>query len=305
MWRKVLGYTLAAGAGLALKIYVFPHLFISGWAVTAKLVDRAEQCSWQRTLAYFSRLENLEHLCDRAAREVRITGQDEEWELARVSTRGERDLWMPITRSGRPGEQYAWRVAEQQWMEQSNPEDHVQPGDIVVDAGAGAGLFVAKALKRGASKVLAIEPDPRNVECLRRNFQPEIAFGRVVVAPAGVSSGEPDEGWLTNVSNVGQEAASAPLTTIDQLVRDLKLARVHFIRVDPSLNSKDALQGASRVLRQDRPRVMLNLRPVSGEGQLPPRILRLAHSDYRASCGPCKPDGKDTSRVVPHVVYYR
>jgi hypothetical protein len=45
---------------------------------------------------------------------------------------------------------------------------------------------VSEALKHGASKVVAIEPAPINVECLRRNFAAEIAAGRVIVAPVGV-----------------------------------------------------------------------------------------------------------------------
>ena len=37
-------------------------------------------------------------------------------------------------------------------------------------------------------RIIAIEPSPRNVECLRRNFPKEIAEGRVVVYPKGAVS---------------------------------------------------------------------------------------------------------------------
>ena len=62
----------------------------------------------------------------------------------------------------------------------------IRRGDIVLDAGANVGVFTRKALWAGASKVIAIEPAPENLECLRRNFAAEIADGRVVVYPKGV-----------------------------------------------------------------------------------------------------------------------
>jgi len=52
-------------------------------------------------------------------------------------------------------------------------------------AGANIGVFTRKALWAGASKVIAIEPGPENLECLRRNFPAEIADGRVVLYPKG------------------------------------------------------------------------------------------------------------------------
>jgi len=64
--------------------------------------------------------------------------------------------------------------------------DHVKPGDIVLDCGAHVGVFTDIALRRGASKVVSIEPDPTNLECLRRNFPSEIASGRVIIVPKGV-----------------------------------------------------------------------------------------------------------------------
>ena len=42
------------------------------------------------------------------------------------------------------------------------------------------------ALKRGAKLVVAIEPAPENIECLRRNFSTEIEKGKVIIYPKGV-----------------------------------------------------------------------------------------------------------------------
>ena len=62
----------------------------------------------------------------------------------------------------------------------------IRPGDTVVDCGAHVGLFTKLALKQGADRVVAIEPDPANVACLESNLGPEIAEGRVVVVKAGL-----------------------------------------------------------------------------------------------------------------------
>lgn len=62
----------------------------------------------------------------------------------------------------------------------------VKSGEIVLDCGANVGVFTRHALRAGAAKVVAIEPAPENIECLRRNFSGEIAAGRVIVYPKGV-----------------------------------------------------------------------------------------------------------------------
>ena len=62
----------------------------------------------------------------------------------------------------------------------------VQPGSVVLDCGAHIGVYVKEALSKGAKQVVAIEPAPENIECLRRNFAKEIAENRVTVYPKGV-----------------------------------------------------------------------------------------------------------------------
>jgi FkbM family methyltransferase len=77
-------------------------------------------------------------------------------------------------------------LAEHRWMAELNPSEGVRPGDIVIDCGAHVGVFTHTALARGASQVVAVEPEPSNLECLRRNFATEIATGRVIVVGVGV-----------------------------------------------------------------------------------------------------------------------
>ena len=62
----------------------------------------------------------------------------------------------------------------------------IEPGDVVIDCGAHVGTYARQAINAGAKLVVAIEPAPDNVECLRRAFAQEITSGKLVVIPKGV-----------------------------------------------------------------------------------------------------------------------
>lgn len=49
----------------------------------------------------------------------------------------------------------------------------VQPGDIVVDAGANLGMFTVYAAMKGASRILSFEPEGKNFDCLTQNAPPQ------------------------------------------------------------------------------------------------------------------------------------
>jgi FkbM family methyltransferase len=87
----------------------------------------------------------------------------------------------------------------------------VQRDDIVLDVGACIGTWTRQALDRGARLVIAIEPTPSSVECLKRNLAREIAGGQVVVYPKGIWD---LEGALTLFGNnsTGSETASSTIT---------------------------------------------------------------------------------------------
>ena len=80
----------------------------------------------------------------------------------------------------------AHNLAEQERRIYMAGSVNVNAGDTVLDCGANVGVFTRVALAAGAKQVVAIEPAPDNVACLRRNFASEIAAGRVIVYPKGV-----------------------------------------------------------------------------------------------------------------------
>ena len=91
-------------------------------------------------------------------------------------------FWVP----GRTGLSFAEQLAEREHNLYSGGRHSVLPGDVVLDCGANIGVFTRTALSAGAQTVVAIEPAPDVVECLRRTFADEIKGDRVIVYPKGV-----------------------------------------------------------------------------------------------------------------------
>ena len=186
----------------------------------------------------------------------------------------------------------------------------IHPGDIVLDAGANVGVFTRKALLAGASKVVAIEPAPENLECLRRNFAAEIETGHVVIYPKGVwdkddvlkLSVDPNssarDSFVRHIPNA--QFIEAPLTTVDKLVAELQLPRVDFIKMDIEGAERNALAGGRETIAKHRPRMALCVYHLEDDDIEVPKRVQEAYSGYRTArtcfCG--------TDRIVPEVVFF-
>src|SRR5882724_7898304 len=123
----------------------------------------------------------------------------------------------------------AYIIAEQEWITEYAPGRGIKSGDVVVDVGAHIGTFGDDALRRGAAKVIMVEPDPINLECIRRNFQKEIAEGRVIVVPEGAWDETSTMDFDIAVDNsligslvykpVGAKVIKVPVRPLDDMLR--------------------------------------------------------------------------------------
>ena len=176
-------------------------------------------------------------------------------------------------------------------------EAAVKPGDVVLDCGAHVGVFTRTALKRGAWIVVAIEPAPENLECLRRNFSNEIRMGRVIVYPKGVwakddflpmhmNRNSAGDSFVLNL-DPGQQSIMLPLTTIDQIVSELGLPRVDFIKMDIKGAEVQALQGAKHTLAFHYPRMSIASEHLENDPETIPKTVMIANPRYRVKCGSC------------------
>ncbi len=138
----------------------------------------------------------------------------------------------------------------------------VATGDVVVDVGGHLGTFTRFALDRGARQVVVLEPEPGNVACLRRTFGSEIDRGEVVLIEAAAWRGAgvlhfSGDGLTGHVDGEGELEVRA--VAVDDVVDDLALGRVDFIKMDIEGSELDALAGARRTIARFGPKMALSI----------------------------------------------
>ncbi len=188
----------------------------------------------------------------------------------------------------------------------------VQKGDVVLDCGANVGTFARFALDAGAAKVVAIEPAPDNIECLRRNFAKEIAGGRLVIYPKGVWDKDDMLEFLVDPENqaadsfvIHREGAQAtvklPLTTIDKIVAELGLPKVDYIKMDIEGAEVRAIRGAKGTIARYHPRLSLSVYHQPDHPVEVPKAVRAAWPEVKIDCGHC---AQSNGRIRAEVLYF-
>ncbi len=279
----------------------------SALATVSKFRGGAPDCTWRRTLFFGFDLLRLEAWRARTGPRISLKAHDVKLDIQQFSTGG-RDFWIKRAGDTKDGKTLlAYLLSEHGWMAGINGRDHVKPGDIVLDCGAHVGVFTDIALRRGASKVVSIEPDPTNLECLRRNFPSEIASGRVIIVSKGVWNRDQIITLYIGAGNSGSNSmlldqdkgkVEVPVTTVDHLVEELHLPRVDFIKMDIEGAEREALRGATLTLARFSPELMLDSYHRPDDMQVLPPIIRQANPRYAMICGPCE------ETFTPHVTYY-
>jgi FkbM family methyltransferase len=191
----------------------------------------------------------------------------------------------------------AEEIAEEQRGVYESSGHGLKQGDVVLDCGANVGVYTRTALSAGARLVVAIEPAPLPLECLRRNFAAEIQAGRVVIYPKGVWN--KDDTLEMSVSpelastaasvalDHGTKGPRVALTTIDKLAAELKLERVDFIKMDIEGAEPQALEGAAATVARFHPRMAISLEHRPSDPDTIPALVKRLWPNYEMQCGPC------------------
>jgi FkbM family methyltransferase len=264
---------------------------LSAFTLFALVVDVAPVCSTFQAIYGLQTHRAAVRAAPDIERKSQLLEKDSNGNVLYATPQG--NYWVPELTVGA-----LWILLGQQQRDiYSGGEAAVKPGDIVLDCGAHIGVFARTALKRGASLVVAIEPAPENLECLRRNFSREIAAGRVIVYPKGVWNKEDVLPMHMNRNSAGNsflldldpgnQVINLPLTTIDQIVAELKLPRVDFIKMDIKGAEVQALQGAVQTLASYQPRMSIASEHFETDPVLIPEMVVNANSEYRVVCGSC------------------
>jgi len=288
---------------LEIALWAYPPLAVAaiGWFANSPLCTAAEV--WRGADQYYGSLK----LKDRIAAGMKLKQEDTAGYKLWSTPAGE--FWNPT------GSDAALPIilAQQEADLYGLGGNGLKPGDVVLDCGAHIGTYAKRALKAGAKLVVAIEPAPANLECLRRNLRNEIEAGKVIVYPKGVWDKEEMLPLFENPENSagdsfvanrqsGRVIESIPLTTIDRLVEELRLERVDFIKMDIKGAVVKALSGAAQVMQRDHPRLAISTEENEDNPMEVSAALAGMKLGYRPACGSCTLAG---ASISPDVVFFR
>lgn len=144
----------------------------------------------------------------------------------------------------------------------------LQPGDVVVDAGAFTGDYTFFASRRvgPAGRVLAFEPDPKSREVLARHARKERHGQNITIVPKGL--------WNQNAtlrfndlnslqSKLEPDAPSGPSTItvdvcrLDDELKQLGVDRIDVLKMDIEGAEIEAIQGCDETLARDDVKVII------------------------------------------------
>jgi FkbM family methyltransferase len=296
-------------AGLILFLAVAGSSFLLAPVKLAALalLGRSPNCPFNRAVDSAAHRQRLTEAKDRILAASRLLETDSTGASLWQTPRGL--FWIP------KGEGWGlpFNLAEQEVKLYGTGKQAVQLGDIVLDCGANIGIYTREALAEGAKLVVAIEPAPENIECLRRNLAAEVAAGRVIIYEKGVW----DKDDFLAINNVpdnpaadtfvldqkgAQTGPKLPLTTIDKLAGELRLERVDYIKMDIEGAEQRALKGAAQTLRRFHPRLSLSAYHLPDDPVRIPELVREAWQGYRMECGPCT---YANGKIGPDVLYFQ
>lgn len=171
--------------------------------------------------------------------------------------------------------------------------DFLKPGMNVLDIGAQWGYYtvVCPMLLKKQCRVIAVEPNPYNLQFLLRNIELNDLWGIVEVLPLAASDGrrtlfyDNPKDWTGFVSPRPVNAFSFKVLTapLDELLDESR--RIDFVKLDVEGHEYPVLKGMAETLRRYRPHVHVEVNMSTsdraGIGYLDP-ISFLASLDYRA-----------------------
>jgi FkbM family methyltransferase len=167
---------------------------------------------------------------------------------------------------------------------------NVKGGMTVFDIGANVGFYtlLTARLVGDKGRVVSIEPDPQAVEILKQNIHANALTNVDVVQGAAYGKcGEvrlgcaPASSWSGISYRNAVQWIEVLAYTVDALASRLKLGRVDFVKIDVEGAEREVLDGMVRVLREDRPIVLVELHDRILEAHDHPTLQQFRRAKYR------------------------
>jgi FkbM family methyltransferase len=169
-------------------------------------------------------------------------------------------------------------------------------GDVVVDAGARIGAFAAKisAAVGEEGRIIAIEPEPRNYACLRKNIEANrlnnvTAIQKMLWSRAQqldlILSGNSASHSAYCDAFYGSTGKSIPVEaeTLDRILEDLGIRSVDFIKMDIEGSEIEALKGMPKTLALQVQLAIAAYHPVEGQLTHKAVVPLLERLDFNSS----------------------
>jgi FkbM family methyltransferase len=138
--------------------------------------------------------------------------------------------------------------------------DHLSRADVFIDIGANIGFYTCLALKAGR-RVIAVEPQARNLQCLYASLEANHWLDLVEVFPVGLGTSPaisvlygasgPSASLVRNWANYDPKYRQMiPITTLDILLGERFLDRRALVKIDVEGYEFQVLQGAAQFARR-------------------------------------------------------
>ncbi|MEI6167188.1 MAG: FkbM family methyltransferase [bacterium] len=139
----------------------------------------------------------------------------------------------------------------------------IQPSDVIVDAGAFTGDYTVYASRKvgPTGRVLAFEPDPRNLARLRANLRGEIDNVTIIEKGLWNSEGEltfraGTEGFTSGAACISGAVAGQDLTVkvtrLDSELEKLGISKINVLKMDIEGAELEALKGCEQTLKNSQ-----------------------------------------------------
>lgn len=146
-------------------------------------------------------------------------------------------------------------------VEQDTRYFRIEPGEVVLDVGACRGDFTIPAARKvgKGGRVVAVEPEPRNLLFLRKasrrlgnvRILAKCAWGRAGRVRLNLS-GSPGEHSVVRLGHQPRGSIEVEADTLDHMLEELGIKRVDFMKVDVEGAELEVLEGAREILKRTR-----------------------------------------------------
>jgi len=138
--------------------------------------------------------------------------------------------------------------------------------DVVLDCGSYVGCFtlIASKLVGKKGKVISFEPDATSYRKLLQNIELN-KLNNVIAINKGVFDKEKKQKFYARTSrgssfifeSEGMKTISVNVTNIDNVVKDLKLEKINFVKMDVEGSEMQVLSGAKNTLKTMQPNLAI------------------------------------------------